>query len=142
MCLCANQNTTHERCLTRTFLLPFFFSSRCSLKYSSETDLICKAGLFLHSGRIPTSSLRCKTIADTKKQSYKQINATLRGGSVAGYALPSHFLKYTTENKQPEYMLNKIATFFLLLFIVKLGLNVVLKRRMNAWVELKLLQWF
>jgi len=76
--------------------------------------------------------LRCKSVADTKKQSDKQINATLKEGSVAGYAPPFHFLKYMTENKQLEHVLNKIAPFFLLLFIVKFGLNVVSKRRMDA----------
>lgn len=79
-----------------TFLF-LFLSQRCSLKYSSETDLVCKSGLFLHSSRILTGSLRYKCIADTKRQSHKQINTTLRGGALAGYAPSFCFLKYITE---------------------------------------------
>lgn len=132
MDLCANKNISCERCVTRIFLHIFIFiflSQRYSLKYSSETDLVCKSGLFLHSGRILTGILRCKCIADTKRQSYKQINTTLTGGAIAGYTPPFCFLRYITEKSNQIYFDEESIIFFLLLFIVKL---VVLKRRMTA----------
>lgn len=84
---------------TRIFLLLLFFSPRCSLKYSSETEYLQSSAISVL-WQNTYSSLRRKSIADTKKQSYKQINATLRGGSVAGYIPPFCFLKYITENNQ------------------------------------------
>lgn len=86
-----------------TFLFLFFSSQRCSLKFSSETDLVCKSGLFLHSSRILTGSLRHKCIADTKRQSHKQINTTLRGGAIAVYTPTFCFLKYITEKSNQIY---------------------------------------
>lgn len=109
MDLCANKNIPHERCLTRTFrtfLFPCFFPFKVLSKifkwnwFSLQSRAISTLAEYL-------TAAWGVSIADTKKQSYKQINIKRRFCSWLRTTFC--FLKYLTKNNQPEDMLNKIA---------------------------------